>query len=479
LISCGVFPRRAGQNAGAVFSRERSAIQLLAGKLCKEGYDAKVCVLPKEWRDEKGKADWDGALAARLRSAECGVRNGKPVNGTAANGHSLEEVWTKLAPRVREEWLQLLKRAQFVQDLSQTGLFEAKEERQIKSALERISYEPKLPIGGDGEEAISKRLLRLVAKLKGSREWVTPSSRGFLMMLAKRYQSVKGGYYILKPLREPQMLKWTELLSRAADHADVDVKRACELVLNGPTGNGGGIPERISDFYMEAHYVLNRLNGTRDRLVKLYNIDGARTDLVALPSAMFAQPSKFREWLLNNIAGASWRAGERELQDLHADMGREVSRKDVAEVAIRGYHADSRCWFFKDVTFGPDGQELKRDCGDGIIWFDNLAYKLGERDQEGQEFSHFEPRMHPAVPGVALLKKWGIETKTEDEAVMVMFQEVSNRMFETIGNYAGWMTIGTLFSFAAGRKSSPPSAGFPVCGFMVSRARVRHRWRVG
>ena len=418
--------------------------RFLAKLLNREGYDAKVCVLPKEWRDEQGKADWDGALAHRL--------NGSKV--------VLDEAWPQIASRVRGEWLQVLKKAQFVQDLWQTGFFEDKEERLIKNALERISYEDKLPIGGHAEEAIAKRLKRLVAKLKGSREWVKPSSRGFLMMLAKRYEGLKGGYYILKPLRDPQVQAWTELLSKASDHADVEVKRACELVLNGPSGTGGGIPERISDFYMEAHYVLNCGNGIRDRLVRLYNIHGAVSGIVRLPSSMFAQPSKFREWLLNNIAGAAWRAGERELQDLHADMGHEVSRKDVAEVALRGYHEDSKCWFFKDVTFDPGGQELRADRNE-IVWFDNQAYKLGDRDVEDQPFCHLEPRMHPDTSGISILKKWGMPVSTEEEAVMVMFQQVSTCMYETLGSYSGWMTMGIVFSFAAAPEIFSAFGGFP------------------
>ena len=36
---------------------------MLSRRLAREGYDAKVCVLPKSWRNEKGKADWDGRLA--------------------------------------------------------------------------------------------------------------------------------------------------------------------------------------------------------------------------------------------------------------------------------------------------------------------------------------------------------------------------------------------------------------------------------
>jgi hypothetical protein len=37
----------------------------LATKLRVQG---QVCVLPKGWRNEKGKADWDGALAALVGS---------------------------------------------------------------------------------------------------------------------------------------------------------------------------------------------------------------------------------------------------------------------------------------------------------------------------------------------------------------------------------------------------------------------------
>src|SRR5205823_6344775 len=141
--------------------------------------------------------------------------------------------------------------------------------------------------------------------------------RGFLMMLATAYQDVRGGYYIFKQLRDAQQALWATALARAVDAGDADVRRACELALK-------GIPTRVSDFYMRAHYVLNRLNGTRCRLVTLHNMHGVNTGLLSLPSAPFAQPSKFREWLLDNITGATWSAGERELNALQADIARDV-----------------------------------------------------------------------------------------------------------------------------------------------------------
>jgi hypothetical protein len=131
------------------------------------------------------------------------------------------------------EWLGVLKCAQFSHDLWQLGFFDNEAERLIRNGLERISHEPKLPVGGDAEAAQARRLLRLAAKLKGSRDWLPPHTRGMLIQLAKKYQELQGGYYIFKALREPQLLKWHEYLTRAHDHADVEVKRACETMLLG------------------------------------------------------------------------------------------------------------------------------------------------------------------------------------------------------------------------------------------------------
>jgi hypothetical protein len=111
-----------------------------------------------------------------------------------------------------------------------------------------------------------------------------------------------------------------------------------------------------------------------------------------------------------------------------------VSYKDVAEMPIRGYHEESRCWFFKDVVFTPDGDELREKKKDhDIIWYQGHAYKLVDHDHENQTFRHGEPRMHPDTTAVMVMRKWGLGAESEEDAVRTMFMEVSHRMFETIG----------------------------------------------
>ena len=40
----------------------------LEQRLAREGFAARVGYLPEAWRDGKGKADWDGALAMLLKA---------------------------------------------------------------------------------------------------------------------------------------------------------------------------------------------------------------------------------------------------------------------------------------------------------------------------------------------------------------------------------------------------------------------------
>lgn len=407
----------------------------LARSLSKEGFDGRVGHLPDRWRDGKGKADWDGVLAGMAGR----------LSKNAAWQDQPEAVWQAIAAECREEFLKVLKAGIRVEEAWQAGLFMGEEERIIRSGLERISYVAKLPVGGDHEVTVARRLMRLAGKLKQDDERLAAKARGFLVTLAKAYQDLKGGYYTFRPLREDAADRWLGYLQHARSNEDVEVSRACEVALQ-------GIPQRCSDFHLRAHYVLNRLNGTRERVVSLHNIHGANSPLVSLPSAPFAQPSKFREWLLNNISGATWRAGERELNDLQADVAREVAFKDVAEVAVRGYHEESKCWFFEDVCYAPDGQEVFAG-RDGVIWVKGTAgltqgYRLSETDHEGQGFHQKLPRMRPSVA-------------YSEEQTRALFVEVCQRMLETIGDYGGWLALGAILIYGAGPELYDLHTAFP------------------
>jgi hypothetical protein len=417
----------------------------LGRRLSREGFDAKVAHLPNDWRDERGKADWDGCLSW-LVGEEMGQ------SGSAAP----EEVWKRAQKKIRGEFGRVLKDAAPVSRAWQAGFFDSEEERIISNKLERISYESKLPIGGDAEKATVRRLQRLLRTLKNNPddERLPEDALGLLYVLSKKYQEVDGRYYTLRPPSEKKEGLWQRYLGRASQKDDVEVKRACEVALL-------GMPKPISDFFMRAHYCLVRLNGKRERIVTLHPVRGKKTELVSLPSDAFAQPSHWREWLLDWSSGASWEAGERELQALHQDVAHQVAFKDVNEVALRGFDENSGLWFYqtgmngesRPLAYTPEGRELLGD-RKGVIWYEGQGYRFAEDeagraiDQEGQALCHGEARMH-------------LETEASEVEVRELFLDLAGKMFETIGGGGGYLALGAVLAFGAGPEIFRKYNAFP------------------
>lgn len=399
--------------------------RFLANLIQREGYEASVGHLPDAWREPAtGKADWDGYLSACLHQ----------------NQVTDYEGWKKLHPKIRAEFLQVLKKAVPVRMLWQGGLFDSKENRLIQNRLERLSYERQLPVGGDDEETIVRRLRRLIARMRRN-ESLPREALGYLSLVAQAYQATKGGYYIFKKLTDKKRAEWEGHLEKAKRSGDTDLKRVCELLLYAGPEKQGGLPQRITDFYMKAHYCILKMTGKRIRLVSLHNIHGIHTKTVQLPSEEFAQPSKFREWLLNSISGGTWRAGERELQAMQEDLGRDLARKEIEEVTLRGYHAESKCWFFGDVVYLPDGREIFAD-RDGIVAVRKGGemtelYTLSEQDHENQAFCQGTPKMHP-------------RTACSDEELKAFFKEAADKFYLTQGSHAAWLSMGAVLSCFAG-----------------------------
>ena len=392
--------------------------RLLAKRLAAEGFDARVAHLPVEWRDEKGKADWDGALR-------------KLITETSNIEHrtsNIEQIWAGCEVKVREAFQQVMRSGLRPEHVWRSGLFDEKAEKTIFARIEKLGYVPALPRGGEEEQDVARRLMRMVKRLRKTGK-LTKKQIGFVYGLAKKYRDLSGGYYTLKPLRDVTQEQWQDERGKAGDRDDVELRRVCDVVLR-------GIPERISDFTMEASFCLVLLNGKRQRLVSIHNKHGVRSEALLLPSLPFSQPSKFREWLLDNISGATWRAGERELQDLQADMARELAHKDVFEVGVRGHHAESDMWFFGDCAYTPDGKEIKANA-QGVFWQGGKGYKPSEFDHEGQQFSQGMPNLRPDV-------------KASDLEVQDLFIEVAQRLHETLGSSEGWLLLGEIYACGAG-----------------------------
>jgi len=420
--------------------------RFLARQLSKLGYEGKVCVLPDAWRDAKGKADWDGRLSAIIK--ENNVTDGS------------EASWAKFKGAARSDFLGVLQGARPIGDNWHANFFDKETERIIRAALDKISYEPCLPIGGQDEQALAKRLHRMASRLK-SKDWFPQQALRFLRMLAKSYQATSGRYYRMKPLSEKLEEYWDQLRQTAEQRADQEARRLCDLVLRGRKNlkdtRRGHIPETISDFYFCWRYVLHRVNGTRCRVVTVHTVHGSETLLLIVPWDEVGSPVKVRDWLHRNTTGASWDGGQSELTALHEDMAHALAFKDVTEVPVRGYHAKSGIWFFEDIAF-TDEDEFLPDPKTKIFWIKRNGEIHGysfardadgqARDREDDVFRQGVPHMHP-------------ETKETVEEVKSLFIEMLRKLKESLGEMEACMALGIVFACAAGPEIFKKWSCFP------------------
>ena len=418
----------------------------LARQLSKDGYDARVCVMPDDWRDASGKTDWDGRLAALV--AKLGL----------ADGTALE--WDKVRDQIRAQFLVVVQAAHPFGEFRNPKIFDAETERIIWRGLDKLSYEPCLPIGGDQEQVLARRFHRLAARLK-RKDWFPLSAIRFLGLIARSYQATAGRYYKLKPLTEKYEEFWQHQQRLAREKGDDDAIRACVMVLRGrktlKATKFGQIPETISDFYFQPQYVLKRINGTRTRMVIIRNVHGAVSPVVGLPWDELGSPVKLRDWLHKNITGASWDGGQSELTALHEDFAHAFVWKEVVEIPLRGYDAKSQNWFFEDMAFSADG-EYAPDPKTGIFWIKNAGEIHGysfardsdgrARDREDDVFRQGVPSMHPG-------RKDSIPETT------ALFQDVLVKLPEALGGMEAFMALGMVFASAAGPEIFKEWSCFP------------------
>lgn len=319
------------------FDAEKWALYL-AWRITKQAYDGRVAMLPKEWRDAKGKADWDGALAMMLWQDKATEQPPKETQTVEEISADAAERWKIRKGRIGTAFRKVLAGANKDWSIFQMGLFDDVATREIRKGLAKLCAEPMLPIGDSAEEGIRSRLLRFY---KRSEKRLPGAVRGYLLHLADAYGKLGGGYYVMRPLSEKRQEKWEKLLSEARDAEDVELRRVCELAAK-------GTPERITDFFLDPHYMVRSEDGSTARIVSLVSVYGGRKQTVQLPGEWFSQPVKFRQWLLEQGGysfGMGSRGGEIQLQCLQADLNRELADKTVTAVTLRGHHEDSGLWF--------------------------------------------------------------------------------------------------------------------------------------
>ncbi len=410
----------------------------LAERLAHEGYEARVCVLPDEWRDEKGKADWDGILARQRAKSEA---------------------WDK----IREEWLDWLDGSTLASEFRQAGLFADEEERIIRNGLAQLWYKPELPHGDDKEKQLGLKLKRL---LKGPLKGV--AQVGYY---ADQYLSVVGWYYSFKKPNEDTRNSLFREMVKARAAGEKDLEWFYDLRLK-------GTPTRVADFKVELQFVLVRHDGKRDRIVNIKNAQGEMTKGIAIDARSLTRPSDFREWLTNHC-NATWMAGEKELQMLQRDMNHASQGLEVHQVTAWGWHEASRIWFAGDCAIAPDGTVLFAG-DDKVYWHDGLGYLLSDKDHEGENYRQGRPMFQPNlnlddvkinfgrlrgtgtdIPALAGELGIVMDDVRGEARLRAFFQEYMQRLYESLGGYEAFMVTGLTLACAAAPEIFDEYKAFP------------------
>jgi hypothetical protein len=354
--------------------------------------------------------------------------------------------WGAAGPTIAKDFEGVVQRALPVKDLARSGLCSREVELYLQRQLDRLLYEPRLPTGGPDEVRTATRLNRVAGKLVNDSAGRFPAQApGYLRMLARKYRELEGRYYIFKPCSEQVKSKWQRTLKEARENEEVEARRTAEVVLL-------GIPEWISDFVVEPLYVLRRVNGTRERVVRIRNVHGEATETLHWPSEQFGSPKPMRIWLNDNSNCANWAAGERELNFLGMDIGQALAGKEVLEVPLRGFHYPSGLWFFEDCALSPTGRVRADKMG--VYWYQRKGYLPSAKDPESEEFRQGPrpelkgPLMHPLV-------------EATDAEVRALFQQFSRDLYDACGGYEGWLAIGADLSHGAAKEIFDQYTAFP------------------
>lgn len=423
----------------------------LAAEISKLSWPAKICLLPREWMDS-GKADWDGALAKLAGSG----KGGDPAAG-----------WKQAARSVGRAFARAIEEARDLRETEQMMLWGWQAENIIKTKLEAFLYEPKLPCGGKREQEYARKLSRIIGRerKRGEASRVPDRLLNHLVAVAERYRETSkqfrryskrrdevywasvGRYYILQAPTHDQ--GWNESKGfknchecwesyRAAYAGDLHLRWAVSLAMK-------GMPQCISNFYIEPVFIMEKVNRKIVRMVKIHNIHGetwGQDELLELGAAHGSSPKPLREWL-GDLVNVSFEGRETHLQWLTTDMCNELAYKTVKEVPCMVYYARARAWFFEDAAWDDDGQPLWRDKNGAFRTREGL-WLSRDRDAEGEPFGQRRPAMHPLEDA---RKHWG--GKTETEAVGNLFRELGTRLSETVGDECGWLLVGHIAAAVA------------------------------
>lgn len=372
--------------------------------------------LPDEWR-VNGKADFDGILAKCVGAS--GLDEG-----------------TKQARRVFRTAIETSS------EKPGAELFPSEGRRIVECRLQRLFYKPLIMQAGLREITLARRFSEFDPKTK------EPVDED----LAKLFRSLIGCYYKrakVRPADYEALVKGCARMEESiaevkADPNKDDRQRKKELsVLYGYLASmwekRKGLPEAISNFTLSCEYKLHVTTGDVHRLVSVRDSKDRVRDkngaLRRLSPQNLARLSDFRQWCYAT-GEAVWAGGDKELQHLVQDMDHFSYLRDIHEVPAVGFHEASKCWFFGDCAFSPQGKLIMPDAAN-IFWYEGIGYQL-DNNADDRSFVQGMP---------LLLSPQGALPPLEKPDVASIFRQMCEDLFCTIGGYDAWLIIGLTLAY--------------------------------
>lgn len=315
--------------------------------------------------------------------------------------------------------------------------------------LHRMLYQPLLYFGGYQVE----KNIRLLKKLKDQQFGGAKLSASL-----KAWGEVHAHYYSCKPLtdKSKDFQPMQELKAKCKEEKDWDRHHYAQLILDGN-------PERVANFEVQPFFLLEKADGTRDRMLKVVNANKEPTKLIPMDAESYSAPSKLRIWLAN-AGNFAWMAGERELNRLQYDLSDAMFGMHVEQVSAFGFHPTSKLWFFRDCAVRSNPTTtLAESCiypdEDGVVWFKDRGYMLLGKGGDNQDWrqsqqgspSEGNPSMHPEIHGVKRSADGGYEASAvaDDAVLRDFFVEFSDRLRKSLcGGLEAYLLLGSVLSFS-------------------------------
>lgn len=408
------------------------------------GIKALFGVLPDSWRDEKGKADWDGRLAWHVRQARTHAAGVK-----AATTEFLKFL------RNRKEHIQRPPRQmRWDADLK---------EDIIMQRLNKLRHVPKIFIGGANE-------LDTAAELTN---WCHPKyvDRLSISKLTDALRETYGGYYKPKPPSEALEKRALEVVGEidaVLKKHDEEVnlsetelrqyraaRKACMITLY-------RYPKTFTDFTAKSEYkvLCHEPDGSTrlDRLIVFKDKNGRQSRSIQMAGDKLNSSQELRKFF-PKVGSYHWWGNQEECDFWLQELDVQNYQRTITEIDTYGWNREVGLYIMGDCAIGKNGHFIFPD-RHGIIWYNNLGYKNSEGVEAGTAFCHKPPLLFPEEDNPRKAHDaidWGQE-QGEGTAIWETMQQDFTDAF---GGMGGLACLGGMLQYLAHPETLSKLSGKP------------------